>query len=350
MYHLLRAPSERRPAWRGGVGLIVAGLLAAGGCGEAGAPDLDAYFAATGEAIPAPCPPDGRLAGRRQVRLFVAGQGEQLAAATRGLARYFRRHGLEFFTLAPAERIALDFVIDNRPRALRGALEAEFPGVNIDDPALPADNALWPRVRKFAMNFQMRPARDFLATHGEPDDDQITSIVLVPNLEGAPPTATLPAIGMSLSRPLLAALDRQEPALERPPLLDVDFPQTFAPVVFLSATALARLAMEDPAGHDRAVAHELGHSGGLLHEADAQDLDNLMYPRIRRGVDECAEQLTDDQLVVLHGTLLLDPAPGVAREVTDRPRWPGTSASDRLISPGTPAPLDRLLAPLSHAH
>ena len=336
------------------MGLIVTSVLAALGCGGIGPPDLETYFVSDDAAVPA-CPSDGRLAGRRQVRLFVAGDDERLPAATRGLARYFGRHGLEFFTRAAPERISLEFVIDNRASAVREAVAAEFPGVNIDDPALPSNSALWSQVRRFALNFQLHPVRDFIAAHAAAGEAHVTSVVLVPRLEGAPPTATLPAIGMSLSPPLLAALGKQA-AFEPPPLLEVDLPRSFTPLVFLSAAALSRMATEDPSGHDRAVAHELGHSAGLLHAAEAQDLDNLMYPSIRRGVDECAQHLTDHQLAVLQAGLGLDPAAVAAPEVPAARRQevsssgPAGARGPAEVTSPMPAPLERLLWPLARPH
>jgi hypothetical protein len=316
MYHHAGSPSGRGATTRvaSGVGLVSALLAAAAtGCGDAGPPappDLARYFDATGAAGDG-CSQDGSLAGRREVRLFVGGDGSELLPAAQGLARYFRRFGLEFFTRAPEQRIALNFVIDNRAQPLREAAADEFPGVNIEDPALPSDPLLWPQVRRFAMNFQLRPVQEFLRAHGGAGED-VTNIVVVPALEAARGTLPSTAIGMSLSRPLLTAIGKQV-AVEPSPLLEVDLPAAFTPTIFLSASMLKKMGLEDPPGRDRAVAHELGHTGGLLHQQDVEDLDNLMFPSVRRGVDECAEQLTRTQLEVLRKALGLDtPSPAVA--------------------------------------
>jgi hypothetical protein len=302
MYHHAGSPWERGAA----VALLMA-LLATAGCGDTGQPpppDLARYFDASGSAGDS-CTQNGSLAGRREVRLFVAGNGTELLAAAQGLARYFRRFGLDFFTQAPEQRITLDFIIDNRAQPLRAAAANEFPGVNIEDPTLPSDPLLWPKVRKFAMNFQLRPVQEFLRAHGQAGQD-VTNIVVVPALEAARGTLPSTAIGMSLSRPLLTAIGKQ-PAVEPSPLLDVDLPASFTPTIFLSASMLQKMGLDDPSGRDRAVAHELGHTGGLLHQQEVDDLDNLMFPSVRRGVNECAEQLTETQLAVLRKTLGLDP-------------------------------------------
>ena len=161
----------------------IAVVIAGTGCGGTdGPPDLTAYFAAQPYANPACNNVDERLAGQREMRLYVNGAGD-LPSITLGLARYYHRHGLAFFTTAPPQGTTMAYALDTNKTALAVALIAAFPDVDFsDEAAVMSDPVLWPQIVTFVTNFMLKPMVDFANTHSEAGG-AATNLIVVPEME-----------------------------------------------------------------------------------------------------------------------------------------------------------------------
>jgi hypothetical protein len=153
------------------------------GCGGTdGPPDLTTYFTARPYANSACNSVDERLAGQREMRLFVNGAVD-LPSVTQGLARYYHRHSLTFFTTAPPQGTTMAYALDTNNTALGFALIAAFPDVDFtDSAAVMADPVLWPQVLTFIANFMLKPMVDFANTHSQ-DGGAATNLIVVPQME-----------------------------------------------------------------------------------------------------------------------------------------------------------------------
>jgi hypothetical protein len=201
-------------------GLLVCGVLASS-CGAGTAdPGLEQLFVSAPYGRAECDAVDGRLAGQREVRLFEggdfdpwrAGDDGDLSNLTRGLARYYRRHSLSFFTREAPRPITTAYALDTDQAALDSALQAAFPGVDIDDDAaLMADPELWNQIVQLTASFLLRPMVDFVRANSTGAED-VTNLVLVPDLErpgGAGLGGTGATLaGLAISPPLLAELAR----------------------------------------------------------------------------------------------------------------------------------------------
>src|SRR6187399_1011745 len=103
--------------------LAVAGTL---GCDPDDPPPLDAYFQVSPYANPSCNQVDDRLAGERQMRLFVKGDLPVLPN-TQGLASYYHRHSLSFVTEAQPQQTTMAYALDTDEATLSSALVAAFP-------------------------------------------------------------------------------------------------------------------------------------------------------------------------------------------------------------------------------
>ena len=323
------------------VGSLVASLVvASAGCGGAEAPPgLDEYFAAVPYAKAACNVVDQRLAGAREVHLFVHGDAD-LLPVTHGLASYYHRHSLTFNTPAQPEQTPQSYALDTDQNGLMQAVVAAFPNVNFDDEAaLMADPVLWPQLQTFIGSYIFRPMIDFATAHAAGQD--VTNFVLLPSIErpggesiSAPGSTT---VGLSVSPALLAAFAR-EMAADGEVWQFVDLPSGFTPIEVLGADALDTIAQTDPEIRDLTTAHEFGHSAGLVHsEVDR----NLMYPTAVRGKNDCTDSLNDDQLDIMRTTLGL--ATAAAPLVADGAAATATQLA-RFRSSFTPAHARALLA------
>jgi hypothetical protein len=342
-------------------GLLVCGVLASS-CGAGTAdPDLEQLFVSAPYGRAECDDSDGRLAGQREVRLFqggdLAGDDGDLSNLTRGLARYYRRHSLSFFTRGAPRPTSTAYALDTDQAALDSALQAAFPGVDVGDEAsLMADPALWNEVVQFTASFLLRPMVDFVRANSTGAED-VTSIVLVPELErpggsGLGGTGATLA-GLAISPPLLAELARTM-SDEWKTWQSVGLPTDFSPVMFLGRNAIRSLARQDPELRELVVAHEFGHTGGLAHAAVA---GNLMFPSSTVGRDDCTNSLTDVQLAALRTNLGLAPETGAltGRRGTEldhdaaHPPRPRFSPADlRSLRAGDAHALRRLLGSLVH--
>jgi len=321
--------------------LVVSASLALVGCGGSDAPPLDAYFEATPYPMAACNGVDQRLAGQRQMQLFS--RGGAVLPVTQGLASYYHRHSLSFFTAAQPAMTTMSYALDTDQTALSRALVAAFPGVDLsDEEALMQQNpALYNQIVAFVANFMLRPMVDFANTHSEAGA-AATNLIVLGQLErpggtpiGDPGTSLA---GLAISPALLAEFARTMP--EEAQIWDgVQLPANFTPMMVLGNNVLARARALDPQLDDLIAAHEFGHTGALVH---LEVQGNLMAPGVAPGIDDCTSSLNDGQIATMAATYGLGAA---AALLAKRPIQPPAAAPPRpLTSWFPPARLRALLA------
>jgi hypothetical protein len=318
-------------------------LFGGPGCGGSdGQPDLTAYFAAQPYANPACNNVDGQLAGQREMRLYVGGAVD-LVSLTLGLARYYHRHGLAFFTMAPPQGTPMAYALDTNSTALALALMAAFPSVDFtDEIAVMSDPVLWPQVLTFIANFMLRPMIDFANTHSEAGG-AVTNLIVVPQMErpggepiGDPGTSLA---GLAVSPALLAEFARTMPE-EAEIWAGVNLPANFTPMMALGDDVLKRAGSLDPQLRDLVVSHEFGHTGALIHSFEPR---NLMQQGVAPGINDCTDSLNDAQLALMRATYGLGGTAASGALLAKRPAV-APARSSRPLSSFTPDSLRAMLA------
>jgi hypothetical protein len=324
--------------------LALALALGGSGCGGTdGPPDLNAYFAAQPYANPACNDVDERLAGQREMRLYVNGAVD-LPSITLGLARYYRRHGLTFFTMAPPQSTTMAYALDTNTNALAVALMAAFPGVDFsDEAAVMSDPVLWSQVLTFITNFLLKPMVDFASTHSDVGG-AATNLIVVPEMErpggepiGEPGTSLA---GLAISPALLAEFARTMPD-EAEIWAGVNLPPNFTPMMALGSNVLKRAGTIDPQLRDLVVSHEFGHTGALIHAPEPR---NLMHQGVAAGLNDCTDSLDDAQLALMRATYGLGGAAASGALLAKRPAAPAPARASRPLSSFTPDSLRAMLA------
>jgi len=322
---------------------LIAVVIGGSGCGD-GPPDLAAYFAAQPYANPACNNVDERLAGLREMRLYVNGAVD-LPSITLGLARYYHRHGLAFFTTAPPQGTTMSYALDTNTTALVVALMEAFPGVDFTDQvAVMSDPVLWSQVVTFIANFMLKPMVDFAITHSEVGG-AATNLIVVPEMErpggepiGAPGTSLA---GLAISPALLAEFARTMPD-EAEIWAGVNLPANFTPMMALGSNVLKRAGSVDPQLRDLVVSHEFGHTGALIHSLERR---NLMYQGVAAGLNDCTDSLDDAQLALMRATYGLGGAAASGALLAKRPTAAlGPARPSRPLSSFTPDGLRAMLA------
>lgn len=276
-----------------------AGLLSLlSGCG--GDDGFDHYFAAGPYKNDACNIADGRLATRREVRIFT--NGIDAPEFGRSLQRYYRRHGLTFFSTQAVQTIDQKYALDTDEIDLSRALMKEFPGVDLNDTTLETrDPVLYEKIVTAALNFMFRPVLEFARAHAA--GTGITNLVLLPQIPRPG------GGGLGLSGGEIAGLAISPALLQRFQGMDIpegaawktiDLPADFTPMMFLDGTLLGQLMSADPDMVDLVAAHEFGHTGALVHRSESH---NLMLPAVRLGESTCADSLADDQIDTMRDTL-----------------------------------------------
>lgn len=314
---------------------IVSSTLACGG--SDGPPDLASYFDARPYGNPACNGVDDRLAGQREMQLFVNGN-VNLTSITQGLARYYHRHALSFFTAAAPRTTTMAYALDTDVDALGSQLVAAFPDADFsNEQALMADPVVWDEILSFVANFLLRPMIDFANQHGNAGTG-VTNLVVIRELErpgGEPlgePGETL--AGLAISPALLAEFARSMPD-EGQFWQGVRLPANFTPMMVLSDSVLRTVRSMAPELQDLVTAHEFGHTGALTHTMVER---NLMFPSVSVGGNNCTDSLDDAQLTTMRGTLGLSAAasgallanPAAAVPAAAPSRSPRSFTPDRL--------------------
>ncbi len=330
---------------RGVFKTVVLGLMAAwvAGCSSddhGPALGLERFFDAAPYSNPACNGVDERLAGRREMRLFANGNGD-VQPLTTGLARYYRRHSLSFFTLAEPLPIDTTYALDTDNASLGTALQAAFPGVDLNnDAALMSDPVLYAKILTFAANFITRPMIEFARAHGNVGTG-VTNLVRLPQLVRpggngiAPPGSTL--AGLAVSPSLLVELTRSM-SPEGDIWKGVELPPGFTPMMFLDGKTFDAVISSSGELKDLIVAHEFGHTAALLHTMVER---NLMFPSVRLGVNDCTDSLDDSQLTTMRTSLGLD---GTTRQPLKAGEGRDQTLPPALTTRFTPADLRALLA------
>jgi hypothetical protein len=286
--------------------VIVLVALAAAGCGEGEDTGFDHYFAVRPYPTAACNVADRRLATTREVHLFTFGNAD-VPPYSRSLQRYYRRHGLQFFSQDPVRQIAQPYVLDTDGILLDMALAREFPGVDLNDAAaVMRDPALYERVVKFTMNFIFRPVIEFARANGHTGVG-VTNLVVVPDIvrpgggDLLAPGAEV--VGLAVS-PALIEVFAQQNLDEGMAWRSIDLPADFTPMMFLDGKVLGNLMSGAPDLADLVAAHEFGHTGALVHRTEDH---NLMLPAVMPGVSACTDSLDDDQVETMRKTFALGP-------------------------------------------
>jgi hypothetical protein len=311
------------------------------GCGSDGPIDPATYFQVQPYANPACNNVDQRLAGLREMRLYL--NGGALVPITQGLARYYHRHSLSFFTASAAQGTTMAYALDTNEGALNAALIAAFPGVDFSNrAALMADPVLWDQILSVVANFLLRPMIDFANTHSD-GGTGLTNLIVVRELERpggssiSEPGSEL--AGLAISPALLAEFARTMPE-EANIWKGVHLPADFTPMMVLGHNVLQRGASADPVLRDLVASHEFGHTAALVHTLVP---GNLMYRAVAPGIDDCTDSLDDSQLSTMRATLGLATAASGALLATGAGAIRGTGPSGRR-APFTPDRLQAMLA------
>jgi hypothetical protein len=330
-----------------GAALLAWGIVLLLGCEEGD--DLAYYFDSKAYGVPACDRVDRKLEGRRLVRLFT-NRDVEVTDASRSMARYYRRHGLTFFTDRPAVVTEMPYALDTDLTTLTALLADEFPGVDPnDEAALMRDPALYARILATAGNFMVRPMVQFAREHGL-EGGGLTNLVVLHDLVrpggtalGAPGAS--PA-GVAISPALITALAAQgtEQAGFWP---FVDFPAGFSPMLFVHGVLAGQLSAIDPMVRDLIAAHELGHTTGLVH----RELEgNLMAPLAIIGRSRCTDSLEVDQLTSFRIAMGFDsPARALSTRVAHDPRLAVPPPRLAAILRGEADALAKFLAPVFHS-
>jgi hypothetical protein len=275
------------------------------------------------------------------MHLYQSGAVEVLSL-TQGLQRYYKRHALTFFTNDVPQDAGTAYALDTDENALGAALVKQFPGVDFNnEAALMADPVLYNQVISFAANFILRPMIDFARAHAA--GAGVTNFVVVPDLErpggqkiGSPGTSLA---GLAISPPLLAEFAATMPD-EGKIWQGVTLPDGFTPMMFLGYKVIHAQTAVDSVLRELVVAHEFGHTGGLVHSTVEL---NLMFPSELHGRDTCNNSLDATQLATMRTNLgLVSAQTGALTSGPQRPLQPSVSPAARPRF--TPADLRALLA------
>jgi hypothetical protein len=264
---------------------------------------------------------------RRELRLFYNPGDFDPIAFTRGLQRYYRRYGIEFYTRHPPIEVPLDWVLDPDSKHIEKHLRETFPDVDFDAP-LPPDADTVARIYTESFRFAMAPLLDFADVYGREGED-VTNVVLLPSLLPANGSlggdlqgATL--LGLAISPRLLQSLRADGDSQDAKFWKYVPLPDSFTPMMFIDADVLTDAPVRfhlDPVVIDITMAHEFGHTLGLQHEDIPGD---LMSPRIEGAADvTCSVTLDDAQIAIADASLAGDGTTMMALRAarTDAEEW-----------------------------
>jgi hypothetical protein len=246
---------------------------------------------------------DGKLKGRRELRVYNAG-GYNSSSFTRGMANYYARHDLAFFTRFAATKVDMPFALQTDEKVLEARLRKRFPKIDFDAPVFSGTQAQLDEITTAAANFTFEPVLDFIAQNGH-QDPSITNVILVPKVTSSSITKDPRAhiAGLSLSPELVRAAREGNDDTAKTWRL-IPLPDSFNAMVIIDAPFTTEVP--DKKIIDLTMAHEFGHSAGLVHVADTT---NLMTPVTDVRSATCLAHLTDEQLTTMATTLHVGPQP-----------------------------------------
>lgn len=236
---------------------------------------------------------DGKLRGQRELRVFNAGNYDP-GTFTRALSRYYARHDLTFFTRHPTFNLTMPYAIESNEERLEAALRKRFPKVDFDNEEFLVTEDELAKIESFVANLVLQPVLDFVKKFGH-QDPSVTNVILlneVASTELLEEKNTILA-GLSISPQLIKTLGESkddDAAIWR----GVDLPESFNAMVFVNAKYLSDAKHAGVV--DLVMAHEFGHSAGLVH---AEATSNLMKPTTILSTASCTDSLTDSQLAAM---------------------------------------------------
>jgi len=268
---------------------------------------------------------DGKLKGSRELRLYKAG-GYESGVFTRGMANYYTRHDLSFFTRFAATKIDMPFALQTDEKVLEAALRKQFPKVDFDSPTFSGTQAQLDEITAAAASLSFGPVLNFIAAHGH-QDPSITNVLLVPQVTSSSILKDDRAhvAGLSISPELVRTMRNANDSTANTWRL-IGFPDSFNAMVVIDAPFTTTIP--DKKIIDLTMAHEFGHSAGLVHVVDTT---NLMTPVTDVKAASCAASLSNEQLATMATTLRVGPpAQGQALTVA-----PPSDVQRKLREPST---------------
>lgn len=256
------------------------GVLLLCACATSAAPrdEVTGYFGVPADREVDYCEGDAgsaRVSRIVSVKLFVGKNQNDatLQQYTRALALYYARFGISFATNAPVETVDFDSIADANQATIDAAMaEANVDPNDAEAVALVVRRSVYAKLIGFARREALRGG------------DEIR-IVLLDQVESDAYLAYYERPGSVAGLGLSRALDvRTGGQLTKAFALDFDYP----PLLFIGAETLKLYSRAAAV----ATAHEMGHSFGLVHEADTR---NLMYPLVQNGLD-CTPSLSLAQI------------------------------------------------------
>lgn len=261
------------------------------------------------------CDQEGsELAGERELRLFTNGPF-QMERFTKGLARYYRRHGLQFFTRFEATELELPYVLETDQKRLEAAARKKFPKVDFDAETFMGTDEELLEIYGYTIGLMTAPLVDFAKRHGK-QPASVTNIVLVDKIGSTDELEeeNEDIAGLALSPALIDAFRAGDPESPEAQLwTQLALPPGFNAMMFLDAQLLERIGDKVPVVIDLTVAHEFGHTGGLTHH---EDTSNLMTAETTPTNARCESRLAPDQLATLSANLNVGPSNGQSQALT----------------------------------
>lgn len=204
---------------------------------------------------------------RIDVRLVRASSLDRdaVAGTTRALARYYARYGIAFRLTEPShERDLAPLLVGSRAELDQALLDAGLP---TDSALEPADQV---RADAIVADVMLAPLREFLGTHAVPREPLISMVVLERLVE---PSVHADGLlrgelnGLGLSPELFEALRETNEDTE---LFDaLHLPAAFTPTLLVDFESL-----DGAEQAENVLAHEVGHTLGLVHTDEPGNLMN----------------------------------------------------------------------------
>lgn len=253
------------------------------------------------------------LRQRRAVRLFHHPSVRNLPDYTRGLARYYHRYGVSFYTEHAPIEVPLDWVVDLDEDRIVEHLREAFPGL---DPQAQPSEAELEAITREAFSYIFQGMLRFAATYGA-EGEEVTNVVIVPQVSrgDSSPYDDARVAGLAMSPVLIEELGHAADSMEAAFWRDFPIQGSFTPMAFISVDVTSA----HPLAPDLVTAHEVGHTFGLMHVTPTF---NLMTPQLEDGLNvACTQALEMAQLDRVARTLAEPEARVAAPREPAAARW-----------------------------